>query len=106
MLLDLFTKDMEEAKTLQELKDLQVKYTGKKGLIKQEMKKLAKLPVEEKKDFALQINTVRKEIEHLLYEAIQKAEQRQTFVFSHFSNYEDQKNLSTLGTLKFQICIA
>ena len=49
MLLDLFTKDMEEAKTLQELKDLQVKYTGKKGLIKQEMKKLAKLPVEEKK---------------------------------------------------------
>ena len=35
MLLDLFTKEMEEAKTLQELKDLQVKYTGKKGLIKQ-----------------------------------------------------------------------
>ena len=77
MLMDLFTKDMEEAKTLRELKDLQVKYTGKKGLIKQEMKKLAKLPVEEKKNFALQINTVRKQIEHLLYEAIQKAEQKQ-----------------------------
>ena len=26
-------------------------------------------------------------------------------VFSHFSNYEDQKNLSVLETLKFQICI-
>ena len=35
MLIDLFTKDMKEAKTLQELKELQVKYTGKKGLIKQ-----------------------------------------------------------------------
>ena len=33
----------------------------------------------------------------------EKAEQRQTFVFSHFSNYEDQKNLSMLETLKFQI---
>ena len=49
MLLDLFTKDMEEAKTLQELKDLQVKYTGKKGLIKQEMKKLANYPSKKKK---------------------------------------------------------
>ena len=66
MLLDLFKQDLEQAQNVEDLKKLQVKYTGKKGLIKQEMKKLAKLPVEEKKSFALQINSIRKEIEHLL----------------------------------------
>ena len=77
MLLDLFKQDIESAQSLEDLKNLQIKYTGKKGLIKEEMQKLAKLPVEEKKEFALQINTIRKEIESLLYEAIHNAEQRQ-----------------------------
>ena len=77
MLLDSFKKEIEVAHSVQDLRALQAKYIGKKGLVKQEMKKLAKLPREEKKDFAQQINAIRKEIEQVLYGAIQKAEQRQ-----------------------------
>ena len=52
-------KDKEQVESLKELNDLKVKYLGKKGLITELNSKIKDVPVEEKKNFGMEVNKLR-----------------------------------------------
>ncbi len=58
-----FFEALNSSKTLQELDDLRIKYTGKKGDLTLLLRSLGKLPKEERKDAGQELNALRDEIE-------------------------------------------
>ncbi len=61
-----FEKALGDAKTLQELDAVRVKFTGKKGDLTLLLRSLGKLPPEERKTVGQELNALRDEIEHAL----------------------------------------
>ncbi len=59
-------KQIDEASDIKSLEDIKVAVMGKKGALTEEMKKLALLPVEEKKTMGQKLNVVKTEIEKAL----------------------------------------
>lgn len=57
-----FTKELERAGDLKSLEELRIKYLGKTGIVSLQMQKLAKLPVEEKKNFGANVNKLKEQI--------------------------------------------
>ncbi|MBT4055560.1 phenylalanine--tRNA ligase subunit alpha, partial [Candidatus Peregrinibacteria bacterium] len=57
-------KDLKKVKTLDELKDLDVKYLGRKGLLTEKLRSIKDLPNEEKKDAGQLLNQTKKSLEH------------------------------------------
>ena len=67
-----FKKALEESKTLQELDNVRVKFTGKKGDLTLLLRSLGKLPPEQRKIAGQELNSLRDEIEHDLDYSSQK----------------------------------
>ncbi|MBR0258239.1 MAG: phenylalanine--tRNA ligase subunit alpha [Synergistaceae bacterium] len=63
---DSFTESLAGASTLQELDEIRVKFTGKKGTLTQLLRSLGKLPPEKRKETGQSLNTLRDEIENEL----------------------------------------
>ena len=63
--------DIESAATTAELRELELKYLGKSGLITLLSREIGKLPNEEKPAFGQKINTVRKAVQELLDERVE-----------------------------------
>ncbi|MBQ9389948.1 MAG: phenylalanine--tRNA ligase subunit alpha [Synergistaceae bacterium] len=63
---DSFRESLTSAKSLQELDDIRVKFTGKKGTLTQLLRSLGKLPPELRKSTGQELNTLRDEIEQSL----------------------------------------
>ncbi|MBR0150892.1 MAG: phenylalanine--tRNA ligase subunit alpha [Synergistaceae bacterium] len=63
---DSFTESLAGASTLQELDEIRVKFTGKKGTLTQLLRSLGKLPPEKRKEIGQSLNTLRDEIENEL----------------------------------------
>lgn len=59
----LLEEDLKKEVGMQELNDLRVKYLGKKGLITELNSEIKNIPNEEKKDFGMQVNELRKMFE-------------------------------------------
>ena len=51
---------LNSAKNLNELNDLKVKYLGKKGIITELASKIKEVPNEEKKEYGLKMNELKK----------------------------------------------
>ncbi len=60
---DSFAESLASASTLQELDEIRVKFTGKKGTLTQLLRSLGKLPPEQRKSAGQEVNTLRDEIE-------------------------------------------
>lgn len=60
---DSFMESLRAAKTLQELDDIRVKFTGKKGELTLLLRSLGKLPKEQRKDAGQELNSLRDLIE-------------------------------------------
>ena len=60
---DSFRESLNSASTLQELDEIRVKFTGKKGTLTQLLRSLGKLPSELRKSTGQEVNTLRDEIE-------------------------------------------
>ena len=60
---DSFMESLRAAKTLQELDDIRVKFTGKKGELTLLLRSLGKLPKEQRKDAGQELNSLRDFIE-------------------------------------------
>ena len=60
---DSFRESLNSASTLQELDEIRVKFTGKKGTLTQLLRSLGKLPPERRKSTGQEVNTLRDEIE-------------------------------------------
>ena len=60
---DSFRESLNSASTLQELDEIRVKFTGKKGTLTQLLRSLGKLPPELRKSTGQEVNTLRDEIE-------------------------------------------
>ena len=60
---DSFRESLAGASTLQELDEIRVKFTGKKGSLTQLLRSLGKLPPELRKSAGQEVNTLRDEIE-------------------------------------------
>ena len=60
---DSFRESLNGASTLQELDEIRVKFTGKKGTLTQLLRSLGKLPPERRKSTGQEVNTLRDEIE-------------------------------------------
>lgn len=69
---DSFMESLNAIDTLQELDDLRVKYTGKKGELTLLLRSLGKLPKEARKDAGQELNKLRDEIEASLEQAGRK----------------------------------
>ena len=69
---DSFNESLAGASTLQELDEIRVKFTGKKGSLTQLLRSLGKLPPELRKSTGQEVNTLRDEIEHELDHAGRK----------------------------------
>ena len=63
---DSFAESLAGASTLQELDEIRVKFTGKKGTLTQLLRSLGKLPPEQRKSAGQEVNTLRDEIERAL----------------------------------------
>ncbi len=63
---DSFTEALNGANSLQELDEIRVKFTGKKGDLTLLLRSLGKLPPEERKSAGQELNTLRDEIEQKL----------------------------------------
>ena len=63
---DSFNEALNGAKSLQELDEIRVKFTGKKGDLTLLLRSLGKLPPEQRKSAGQELNTLRDEIEHKL----------------------------------------
>lgn len=68
-MLETASKLIAEVGTMQELEEIRVKFLGKEGLVSQQMKQLALLPAEEKKEFGQQINQAKVAITELVTNA-------------------------------------
>ncbi len=75
-------KEFEGVDTLSELKNLRIKYLGKKGIITSYLKKIKDLPLDEKKRLGKELNQLKVEIEERLRqkerELLFKEEDRET----------------------------
>ncbi|MBR0069061.1 MAG: phenylalanine--tRNA ligase subunit alpha [Synergistaceae bacterium] len=60
---DSFMESLRAAKTLQELDDIRVRFTGKKGELTLLLRSLGKLPKEQRKDAGQELNSLRDSIE-------------------------------------------
>ena len=60
---DSFMESLRVAKTLQELDDIRVRFTGKKGELTLLLRSLGKLPKEQRKDAGQELNSLRDFIE-------------------------------------------
>ena len=69
---DSFVESLNSIGTLQELDELRVKFTGKKGELTLMLRSLGKLPPELRKQAGQELNTLRDEIEAKLEEAGRK----------------------------------
>ena len=69
---DSFIESLAGASTLQELDEIRVKFTGKKGTLTQLLRSLGKLPPEIRKETGQSLNTLRDEIENELVRAERK----------------------------------
>ena len=69
---DSFMESLNAIATLQELDELRVKYTGKKGELTLLLRSLGKLPKELRKDAGQELNTLRDDIESKLEQAGKK----------------------------------
>ncbi len=69
---DSFIESLNNAKTLQELDEIRVKFTGKKGDLTLLLRSLGKLPPEERKETGQELNKLRDEIEYSLTQAGKK----------------------------------
>ena len=69
---DSFIESLAGASTLQELDEIRVKFTGKKGTLTQLLRSLGKLPPEIRKETGQSLNTLRDEIENELDRAGRK----------------------------------
>lgn len=58
-----FKQELEEVKNLEILENLKIKYLGKKGKVKELLKRISEFPVEERKSIGLILNNLKKEIE-------------------------------------------
>jgi len=65
---ELFAKEIQEVKDLNELEVLKIKYLGRKGLLANTISQLANLPIEEKRKFGPLINKLKAEISALIDE--------------------------------------
>ena len=54
-----FDKSLSQASSSRDIEDIRVKYLGKNGLLGEQMKKIASLPVEERKEFGAKVNILR-----------------------------------------------
>lgn len=66
--------DLEKIENLSNLKELKVKYLGKKGIITEYYTKMKKIPNEEKKEFGKKINDLKELFTSLYEEATEKLE--------------------------------
>ena len=57
-----FKEQLNNSKSLKELLSINTEIFGKNGIINSEFKKLGTIPVEEKKNFAANINKVKQEL--------------------------------------------
>lgn len=69
---DSFVESLNSIVTLQELDELRVKYTGKKGELTLLLRSLGKLPPEKRKEVGQELNTLRDNIEVMLEQAGRK----------------------------------
>lgn len=69
---DSFIESLNNAKTLQELDEIRVKFTGKKGDLTLLLRSLGKLPPEERKETGQELNQLRDQIEQSLTQAGKK----------------------------------
>lgn len=69
---DSFIESLAGASTLQELDEIRVKFTGKKGTLTQLLRSLGKIPPEIRKETGQSLNTLRDEIENELDRAGRK----------------------------------
>ena len=69
---DSFAESLNSIGTLQELDDLRVKFTGKKGELTVLLRSLGKLPPDKRKEAGQELNTLRDEMESKLEEAGRK----------------------------------
>ena len=69
---DSFIESLNNAKTLQELDEIRVKFTGKKGDLTLLLRSLGKLPPDERKETGQELNKLRDEIENSLTQAGKK----------------------------------
>lgn len=51
---------------LKDLEDLRIKYLGKSGIVTSQLKTIASLPVEEKKDFGAKVNVIKNKVASLI----------------------------------------
>ena len=61
-----FQEEIKKINNLQELKEFEIKYLGKKGKINQLFKEIFNLPPKERKEKGKEINQLKKEIENLI----------------------------------------
>jgi len=64
--LDQIKSEILAVQTSPELEDLRIKYLGRNGLINGLFSKIGEQPVEKRKDYGQQLNTIKKQIEELL----------------------------------------
>ena len=69
---DSFRESLAGASTLQELDEIRVSFTGKRGSLTQLLRSLGKLPPELRKQAGQELNTLRDEIENALDRAGRK----------------------------------
>ena len=69
-------KDIESINDLKELKDLKVKYLGKKGLINELSNKIKDIKPEEKKEYGIKVNEIRKKFNDFYEEKNQEFENK------------------------------
>ena len=72
-----FTVSLDSVDTLQQLDDLRVKFTGKKGELTVLLRSLGKLPPDERKQAGQQLNTLRDEFEAKLEQAGRKIREQE-----------------------------
>ena len=76
------TIELEKAENVNDLQKVRVEFLGKSSLLNQEMRSLASLPLEEKKEVGAKINLVKQQLENLINEAeisLQQKELEQRF---------------------------
>lgn len=63
-----FIKEVENISCLREIEAIRVKYLGSKGIVSSLLKKIGKLPQEERKSFGAQVNELKSFVENMIAE--------------------------------------
>ena len=77
---EFFIREIEDARKLDEVENLRVKYLGRKGQLTEIISRLKDLPIEEKREVGAKANSLRQEIQELVKEKIEDLNYRKSLI--------------------------